>query len=316
MLYPRSTTRFASRAAWGPGGRFLAWSDRPRGEVVIEDMEGKTGRRVLSGITNLRGLAVSPNGRWLATCPLLGQAIEVRDLENEQVVWSQKGDYGRALFSPEGRRLATTMADKVSFWEVGSWRLLNEASCKAAGTMTFSPNGSLLAVNSADGIVMLMNPTTGETLARLQNPDPRIDPFHLAFSSDGTLLAMANGRRGVQVWDLIQVRKTLRVMGLDWDWTLPTRGDGPAVPVLGAMETHDPKAGTTIAEHAGEWSRAIAMRTDWDLSDPARLHRRGHCFAQLGRWGRLWPTSSKSPGAGRVNPWPCGLPGRSPSVWR
>ena len=231
VLYPRSTTSFASRAAWGPGGRFLAWSDRPRGQVVIEDVDGKLGRRVLSGITNLRGLAVSPDGRWLATCPWQGEAIEVRDLENEQVVWSQKGDYGRALFSPDGRLLATTMDDKVSFWEAGSWRLLNEVSCTAAGTMAFSPDGSLLAVNSADGIVMLLNPATGETLARLQNPYPRIDPFHLAFSSDGALLAMANGRRGVQVWDLKQVRQTLREIGLDWDWPRPLsrrRPHGPS----------------------------------------------------------------------------------------
>ena len=122
------------------------------------------------------------------------------------------------------------MDDKVSFWELGSWRLLNEVSCTAAGTMAFSPDGSLLAVNSADGLVMLLDPATGETLARLQNPDPRIDPFHLAFSSDGTLLAMANGRRGVQVWDLKQVRQTLREIGLDWDWPRPSRDDDPQGP--------------------------------------------------------------------------------------
>jgi hypothetical protein len=174
------------------------------------------------------------------------------------------------------------MDDTVSFCETGSWHLLKEIPCPAAGTMAFSPDGNLLAVNSAEGLVLLLNPATGETLARLQNPSARVDRFHLSFSSDGSLLAMANGRRGVQVWDLKQVRQTLRAIGLDLAW--PEAETDTAPKVLGMAECHEPKYDATQAEHTGDWTRAIPLRTARSGSDPSQLHRRGHCFAQLGRW--------------------------------
>ena len=48
-LYQTSATTQSSRVAWGPKGRFLAWSDRFRGEVIIDDLEGSTPRRVIQG---------------------------------------------------------------------------------------------------------------------------------------------------------------------------------------------------------------------------------------------------------------------------
>jgi WD40 repeat protein len=286
-LYQSSATSYActSRVAWGPGGRFLIWSDFLRGEAIIEDLEGKSGRRVLSGIPNLRDLAVSPDGRWLVTCPWRGTAIEVRDLRDGHVVWKRAASQGRALCSPDGRMLVTSVDDTVGFWQVGSWRFLREVSCKGASTMAFSLDGSLLAVNSANGIVRLIDPQTGGEEARLENPDPGIDPLGLAFSSDGALLAMANGRRGVQIWDLERVRQTLGEIGLAWKWPQPTRTEVPKI--LGALELHELKRDARQAEHAGEWSRAIPMRTALIAADPvdsSQWHRRGHDRVQLGRW--------------------------------
>jgi WD40 repeat protein/tetratricopeptide (TPR) repeat protein len=284
-LYQSSATGYASGVAWGPDGRFLAWSDRPRGEVIIEDLELQTARKVFSGIAHLRDLAISPDGRWLVTCPWRGSAIQVRELKTGRLVWQLEGDRGRALFSPNGRLLATAMDDMIRFWQVGSWHLLRELTCKAAGAMAFNPDGSLLAVNSANGVVRLIDPEIAKEEAKLENPDPGVDPFQLAFCSDGTLLAMANGRRAVQLWDLAQVRQTLAKIGLAWERPQPPPNDFPLA--LGTLELHEMKRDARLAEHAGEWSRAISMRSALISADPVDHNqwlRRGHDRVQIGQW--------------------------------
>jgi tetratricopeptide (TPR) repeat protein len=216
--------------------------------------------------------------------------IQVRELKTGRLVWQQEGDGGRALFSPDDRLLVTAMDDMVRFWQVGSWHLLRELPCKAAGAMAFNPDGSLLAVNSANGVVRLIDPALAKEEAKLENPDPGIDPFQLAFCSDGTLLAMANGRRGVQLWDLAQVRQTLGEIGLAWERPQPPRKDVPSA--LGTLELHEGKRDARLAEHAGEWSRAISMRTDLINADPVDHNqwlRRGHDRVQIGQWKEALP---------------------------
>ena len=68
--------------------------------------------------------------------------------------------------------------------------------------VAFSPNGKLLASNSADGTVRLWNLATGRPVANRQTgTGPRTGVWAGAFSPSGKLLAGGCGDGTVRVWN-------------------------------------------------------------------------------------------------------------------
>jgi WD40 repeat protein len=175
---------------------------------------------VLRGHEGVASVALSPDGRWVASSSyfLLPQdVVRVSDLRTGKVVWTLPGQ-ARAEFSPDGRWLVTG-GDECRVWEVGSWRLARVIP-RAPGTgavrhATFSPDGRALAVAAAPGVVRLVDPLSGRERATLAGPDTKEIQL-LRFSRDGTHLAGVCSRAGVRVWDLRRIRESLAKLGLDW----------------------------------------------------------------------------------------------------
>jgi len=67
-------------------------------------------------------------------------------------------------------------------------------------TLTFPPDGHLLAVGSDDGAVILWDIATGEVRLRLEH-DGR-DARPVSFSPDARLLAVGSRQGGVKIWDV------------------------------------------------------------------------------------------------------------------
>src|SRR5262249_32687096 len=94
--------------------------------------------------------------------------------------------------------------------------LLRENAYTWFGNFAFSPDSRLLAFSRTTTEIQLYDLDTSEEVARLFAPDAR-DIDCLCFSPDGSRLAVATQNRVIQLWDLRDIRGTLRGMGLDWD---------------------------------------------------------------------------------------------------
>jgi len=120
----------------------------------------------------------------------------------------------RPAFSPDGKWLGT-VAGGYRLWKVGTW----EEGPKIGGGegAAFSPDSTLLAVESGEGSIRMVDPNTGNEYARLEDPS-QDRARHITFSPDGTQLITTNDdSRTIHVWDLRLIRERLTKLGLDWD---------------------------------------------------------------------------------------------------
>jgi WD40 repeat protein len=215
-----------SQLSLTPDGRLLALAnvdsallvdpDRPDHPIPI----GRQG--------DMRYVALSPDGRWLATGSHHEPGVQVWDARNGKRAADLPCDgWSEVAFSPDGQWLAAGHLN-CRIWSVGSW---GEGPQIGGVPLGFSPDGGILAVETGAGVVRLVNPPTGRDYARLE--DPRQERVaHVAFSPDGARLAVASQDASlIHVWDLRAIRRNLVTMNLDW--TAPPYPElDPADPAL------------------------------------------------------------------------------------
>jgi WD40 repeat protein len=165
---------------------------------------------------DVRNIAVSPDGRWVATGSFASESPE------PVIVWEAATGkrikvlpaYGMAhvSFSPDGRWLAIWCGG-CRLWSVGTW----EPGPDLGGSIfAFAPDSQQAVVSDGHQIRLVSLPS-GRTLARLE--DPHQDrPTTLTFTPDGTRVIAANWDSDtIHVWDLRALREGLVPLGLDWD---------------------------------------------------------------------------------------------------
>ena len=136
------------------------------------------GRTIRVGpLDDCRGVAVSPDGQWLATASHVrrAQVWRIAD-ETTMAELTVDGSGGTVRFSPDGRWL--TAGGRL--WEVGTWRETRRISDRPC----FSPDGRLVAGIDPSRMILLVEIATDRTLARLESPD-LCDVECIAFSPDG-----------------------------------------------------------------------------------------------------------------------------------
>ena len=125
-----------------------------------------------------------------------------------------------AAFSPDSLHLITSRFDEFCFWEVGSWRKTKtfpREHCPYPGTVAYSADGCVMALELSSGIISLVDVESGLTLAKLEDPY-RDRPGWMSFTPDGARLVVVSPyAKNIHVWDLHSIRGQLATMGLDWD---------------------------------------------------------------------------------------------------
>jgi hypothetical protein len=126
------------------------------------------------------------------------------------------------VFTPDGKHLVTSAWDcQVIVWDVNAAQELRrfEGHDEAVSGLALSADGKLLATGSLDCQVRVFDFATGKELRRItvKKRDPREEVVSVAFSPDGTHVAVLQGARPVRFWEVATGKE---VTGL--------RDDGPA----------------------------------------------------------------------------------------
>jgi WD40 repeat protein len=190
-------------------------------EALVLDLQDSSAKVVsLRPHPRVCRVAISPDGRWVATAAWANSLVRVWDARSGDLVRTLPMP-GRALvtFSPDGRWLATSSSE-YQLWEVGSWLPKGPAvlghPVPEWNCTTFSPDGRVMARKLDARKIQLVETLTEKPLGMLEAPDS-IVLGRFQFSPDGTRLAAFRGDQQMQLWDLRLLRQQLAAMNLDWD---------------------------------------------------------------------------------------------------
>ena len=120
----------------------------------------------------------------------------------DRFILHQKGPIGRAVYSPDGRRVVTASQDhSARIWDAESGRLLATLSghTDAVASAAFSPDGRRIVTAGWDKTACVWDAEIGTLLATLSGHAEAV--IDAAFSPDGRRIVTAGWDKTACVWD-------------------------------------------------------------------------------------------------------------------
>ena len=231
----------------------------------------------LTNLNNVNSLAISPDGKTLATGHD-DKNIRIWDLNHRELLIIFAG-HTQAIksvaFSPDGKILATASDDKtIKLWHINTW----EEICTLGGhthtvkSVAFSPDSQMLASGSWDKTIKIWDVNTRREISTLQGHKLQINA--VAFSPNGKILASASSDRTIHLWELqkLQNRPCFSPLGIlsGHTWTVLTVAFSPDGRILATgsddntIKLWNPYTGQLISTLSGHsWSVvAVAFTAD------------------------------------------------------
>jgi serine/threonine protein kinase/WD40 repeat protein len=216
---------------WLPDAKKLAIVDAAAPRILIRDMtqpaaDMESTVSLPSAIYKIASLAVSPDGKWLATGVHHQPSLQVWNLDTlkRTLIQPEPGNPTPSCtvgFTADSRWMVVSVARDLTdsghlVYEAGSWRRhrFGRSDVSPGRPMLWSKSNQFAAMTTPNQ-VCIMDVESGAVLNRLQIPDARFNaPF--AVIRNDSVLAIISGNRASDVilWDMAEMEKSLRELGL------------------------------------------------------------------------------------------------------
>jgi WD40 repeat protein len=206
--------------AFAPDSRSFITSD-PEGVLAVYDARSMQIIKPLPELgSNNWGVALSPDGRWLAAANASGE-IEIWDWKAGHAITNLVLPFqwvGSIRFSRTGQFLlaSSTANDNLStdlrIWGTRDWAEVPAGRAHYSSFLAadLSPDDRLRALANLDGTVQLFTFPSGHPLANFKK---REGYFAVRFSPDGRLLALARRYGSLALWDVVNRRDFATLSG-------------------------------------------------------------------------------------------------------
>lgn len=192
--------------AWDPDARWIASTGSWETSAVLWSVPELTELCRLQHRDDVRAVAVSPSGEWIATGTVEGSVClwDAAPRELAGVLEGHEAEVTWLSFAPSGERLASASLDRtVRLWDVGGRRLdrVLRGHSDIVTCVAWDPTGERVASTSWDGRLVLWEADSGE---HVELRTPHSDPvWRVSWSPDGSRLATASEDCSVRLWDAL-----------------------------------------------------------------------------------------------------------------
>jgi WD40 repeat protein len=188
--------------AFSPTGEALAYSNYYESTITLRNPNTGEMLATLTGHTMpIRTFAFSQDAKTLASVSYDNTA-RLWDMapNTERLTLEHSALVHDVAFNADGTLLATAVDDQTRLWDVATG---TERSTFGPGAtaVRFSPDGHAVATANPDGI-RFWEPTTGRELASIPDTELGSSVLGLAYSPDGSRLAVGCHNGTVRVWDV------------------------------------------------------------------------------------------------------------------
>jgi Tfp pilus assembly protein PilF len=235
------------------------------GAGQVLDLETGAVRRELGAHPAGEIRALSADGRWAASSGWQSDRVRLWEVGTGRMVseWVL-GKRVFVSFTPDSRALIIARGDDYRFLDVATLQpilCVPREVTHYPGTVAFSPDGRLMALEMAPAVIHLMEAATGRTVARLEDPYGDRATW-LGFTPDGTrLVAVTSYADAIHVWDLHAIQARLKAMNLDRDWPeFPLQPAG--APAVEAATIEAPPRDQAARGKITRWRRAVEEEPD------------------------------------------------------